>query len=62
MCDTGTVPTTTADKFVWGSLTKMLTGMQILRQVAAGNVSVDSPIGPLVDGACCARTGGFHPS
>mmetsp|Transcript_31956 Transcript_31956/g.38629 ORF Transcript_31956/g.38629 Transcript_31956/m.38629 type:complete len:460 (-) Transcript_31956:39-1418(-) len=41
--------TTTKDKFVWGSVTKMLTGAGILRHVDQGLFTLDSKIPPLVD-------------
>lgn len=47
----GDIPATVEDKFVWGSLTKMLTGTAILRLVSEGKVTLDTPIGPIVDRA-----------
>ena len=47
----GTIAVTPDDRFVWGSITKMLTGTAILRLVAEGLLSIDSPIGPILDRA-----------
>jgi len=35
--------------FVWGSVTKLLTGSGILRQVEKGNLKLDAPVAPHID-------------
>jgi CubicO group peptidase (beta-lactamase class C family) len=37
------------DMFVWGSVTKVLTGMTVLRLVEQGAFSLDASITPLID-------------
>lgn len=42
-------PTTVDDKFVWGSVTKVLTGTGILRLVSQGVLKLDDPIPQHID-------------
>ena len=37
------------ERFVWGSVTKLLTGSGILRQVEKGNLKLDGPAAPHID-------------
>lgn len=37
----------TADKFVWGSVTKLITGASVLRLVDQGVISLSDPVPPL---------------
>ena len=42
-------PATTSDVFVWGSVTKVVTGASILRLVADGRLALDDAAAPYVD-------------
>jgi len=42
-------PATTSDVFVWGSVTKVVTGASILRLVADGKLALDDAAAPYVD-------------
>ena len=45
----GTTKTTSQDKFVWGSVTKVLTGTGILRLVSEGKLKLDDSVPQYVD-------------
>ena len=39
----------TSDRFVWGSVTKLVTGSSILRLVDEGKIKLSDPVPPLID-------------
>jgi len=41
----------TADKYVWGSVTKQFTGTALLQLQEAGKLDLDAPVAPLIDSA-----------
>eukprot|EP00040_Diaphanoeca_grandis_P003591 m.25333 g.25333 ORF g.25333 m.25333 type:complete len:486 (-) comp14960_c0_seq1:458-1915(-) len=45
----GTVPITPMSKFIWGSVTKMVTGVNIIRDHNAGKFSVDDKVFTILD-------------
>ncbi len=40
---------TVDDPFVWGSVTKVVTGVGVLRLVDAGKIALSNPVPPLID-------------
>jgi CubicO group peptidase (beta-lactamase class C family) len=43
------LPMTPDSKFVWGSVTKLVTGSSILRLADEGRIALDDPVAPIVD-------------